>query len=492
MSSPSESDSKEDSVIESKPELRVRFTDTERRESLQKKFKGFYMSQKTIAAESDDANSSLDLDGKTSENEHEDDEEDKQEFLFEEVLDELMLPAFVTKKRKRNPKLKNIPKEDDLTDHSDVEVNEKDKETIARDHSNPGIDGSIKMSISNVTHKKTMNEVMDHLDVDGDTSEDEVSELVADAATTATKPSLKVDLTHTKKTLSFERSMSEESEIVVSDLDYYKIRHETDVRQDNTFCLSASMFNLSTRTNSFGDEGTSSDKQFSIPCIKMLDVKGRKGVDDVDTSDEDVSCMEADFMSRDEFNQAHTSDYDLTKREAKLMVSHSFSERSDVESEPEFTESIREDLDMSSESLDEFEMDTDSEELVASFAENGVEHSPGCIHSKIKHSPNCAFMKFVRVYDSYNGEDIEFEAENDQADKENISDNEHTNISELVDDDTDEENISDLDMDSIELRKKQVKKPVAKKTPKILVNGGLAAPQSKTSKPKSRRRRNRF
>ena len=109
--------------------------------------------------------------------------EDETKFYFEEVLEELASP--ISRMKKSHVKLKvkvhDASDSDDATENSEVSVNEKDRIAISKDHENPGIDADIKMSISTISQKtQTDNAEIDHLNVEVETSEDEVSEIISD------------------------------------------------------------------------------------------------------------------------------------------------------------------------------------------------------------------------------------------------------------------------------------------------------------------------
>ena len=99
-------------------------------------------------------------------------------------------------------------------------------------------------------------------------------------------------------------------------------------------------------------------------------------------------------------------------------------------------------------------------------------------------------MKFVREYDTYNGEDLVIETDEEQHDKSNITDDERTNVSVLVDDNTDEDMLSDLEMDLVDKKKKKKPESILKveKVPRILLNGGtVAAKKSSPAKTRSKK-----
>ena len=353
-----------------------------------------------------------------------DEDDDNPKLLFEEVLEDLALPVIPKIKIKRLTKKKEACQlsDDDLTDHSELQINEKDKAEILENHEKPSTNTNLEFCVTHVTQKSMDDNHMDCLEVGGDTSEDEVSEILPDVTKLPKEFENGLKIQHQK----MMRSMTEESDIIVSDLDYYKIRHETTVDDGTEFFLTSTN-QLSSRTLCLSN----GNPQCPIPCIKIVDIsRNAYSQDENDTSDEDVPCTEADFMSKAEFIEAHKTNLDLTRKEAKLKVSHSIAEKSDTESDDESTESLREDL----------EIDSDDESLSLSNQdfEESIEHSPDCASvNKSQHSTDCKFMKLIKSYDTYNNEELDFVEEEPELSK-NDDDCENTNAK------PDEEDLSDM------------------------------------------------
>ena len=436
MDSQSDSDSKDDSVIESLTVNTVKFVDDhdskdKGMDSIQKKekFKSFYHIQKTICVESN--SSSMDVEGQDLMKETEEVSEedvDNPKLLFEEVLEDLALPTIPKIKMKRLLKKKEECQlsDDDSTDHSELHMNEKDKEEILKNHEKPNIVTKFEPCLSHVTQKNVDDKTMDCLEVGGDTSEDEVSEIIPDPTNLPKPVENSPKIQHPK----IKRSMTQESDIIVSDLDYYKIRHETDVDDGTEFFL-LSTYQPSSRTKC----KSNGNIQCSIPYIKIVEISGNAYDQDENvTSDEDVPCTEADFMSKTEFIEAHRSNMDLTRKESRLKISHSIAEKSDTESDEESTESLRENLEIDSdESLSLTNLEMDCEESL-------TDHSPDCASvNKIQHSNDCKFMNFIKSFDTYNNEELDIVDEEPESFPKNIDDYEDTNAR------TDEEDYSDSD-----------------------------------------------
>ena len=496
MDSLSDSDSKEDSVIETLPSGSVRFdikepkkdinnVDVQEKKSFinKDKFKGFYKTQKTIINESGDSiGDNLDETKNVAEV-----FEDETKFYFEEVLEELASP--ISRMKKSHVKLKvkvhDASGSDDATENSEVSVNEKDRIAISKDHENPGIDADIKMSISTISQKtQTDNAEIDHLNVEVETSEDEVSEIISDVPSSTLELKITPSSSSSKSFLML-RSESQESELTVSDLDYYKIRHETQVKEDVQFCLSQSSVKLSCMTNI---EGRSNYRR-SLPCIKMVDIRDKNFLnldDGDDTSDEDFSCLESDFMTKEEFIEAHKTNIDLTKKVSKLKVSHSVSEKDEEDSDVESTESMRETFSVSEMSDDSLNMDdpvTNSEEMNDSLAENSIEHSPGCVHY-VKSKQKQQFMTLISALDTF--KEVDFTKGNSNAEEESFSGIEVTNVIEMNENEnTDGEDLTDLEEDIATV------KNVTNEAPIILVNGGYGK-KDPTPKRRAMRKKNKY
>ena len=381
----------EDSVIESKMlnERKLRFRETSNRSNNQSRkdqFQGFYKTQLTIAVDSS-TNSSIDTEHQAEENPTDPMEEDTEntQFQFEGVLDHL--------KELKIPKI--------VKNFVDFEEGED-------------CDGNYHKMY--VEHE--------------DTSEDEISEIVTDS------PSVTTNV--------LDRSVSEESLISVSDIDYYKIRHETHFHNERRISLVMSPYHLITKIKSFDDgDATTPYHHPCIPSVKVLEPSDL--VDDGgDTSDEDFNCNESDFMSLAEFMEAYKANIDLGKNDVNLKISHS------VNRERRVSEDLGEPSTESLNDLEDTQSDTETVENLEKDPESdldleNVEHSLGCVNRKKKHSDDCRYRKGDSFY---TGQGIIIQTEAELHQEEFLSEDEKTSVLELTDAATvmtDEEAISDLE-----------------------------------------------
>jgi len=510
----SDSDSKENSVVESailpttleEVSESVQLPDIvrERNDLKKSQFRGFYLTQKTLIVDSN--TSSLDHDPRKQacsmeieneellKKEHSNDVEfevDKESEYVTEVLKN-DVPTIIEEFVNVN---ELVEEDDDATEKIDLPINAEDKAKIEKDHTNPGICNDLISSVSQVKHFHENIISQDLLEV-LNTSDEEISELVSEVQEVLSEIKPKKELRISLKSLDssdedekfkkekldskkandkvkirHESSSSENeteiSDIVVSDMDYYKIRHQTDVEEEKEYCLSWSPTKFITRMKSFDE-----NHDLNIQSIKAYDIREVQDNGN-ETSDEDFSCYESDFMTLEEFLDAYRTNWEFEKKEEKVKVFKTSSIQNPSESECEKdacnTESLREDLfsDASSINGDEIEdldPDTDSEDIPESFAENPHQqkHSPGCIHfmenteiggivaflspSKTK-SWNHNFEPETFVFETDSGDDNEIVTE------EIVEEEEKTNIMEMLDTyDTDEDNLSDFNDDEISFR----------------------------------------
>ena len=424
MESYSDSDSKEDSVIE-KSDVLLNDSKVQKKE----KFKAFCKTQKTICADS-----SVDDEATEDKSDRVEDADDESEakFLFEEVLDELKLPASPEDKNQNWVVMKTLKtvtyeKDDgkDSTENSECSGDDNvstenylDKPEIIVNFNASSVSHVVQRNESNIEEQE--NEACIN-EQNQNTSEDEDSALNLSNQGDG----------ENEDEQSIQRSDTEESDIMVSDLDYYKIRHETEVVEDHQFCVSITDVQLYTN---YKNEPISV-KRYSVPHINIMKPK------DNDTSDEEINCLDSDFMTREEFMDAHRTNYDLPRKQLSLMVSHSFSEKTDDDSDQESTESLKESID--SDSLDELCSEEDEQTF------NEIEHSPGCVHStRVLHSRDCKFMTFIKGLHCNNDEDIIIEKEvGDETDC--PSETEKSAAVEMTDTDhTNEEILSDMEDES--------------------------------------------
>ena len=376
MDSQTDSD---DSVIESNlRNEQLQFLGSSNNQSRKDQFQGFYRTQLTIAADS--SNSSIDKENLAEDNPNDPVMDEDTEFQFEGVLDDL-----------NELKIPKIVKS--FVEFEEGEDCENEKMFMER----------------------------------ADTSEDEISEIVADS------PGLVNNI--------LDRSVSEESLVSVSDIDYYKIRHETHFSNEKRISLVLAPYHLITKIKSFDDGDANTPYHHPcIPSVKVLEPSDL--VDDGgDTSDEDFNCNESDFMSLEEFMLAYKTNIDLGKNDVNLKISHS------VHHERRRSEDLEE---PSTESLEDSESESDREtvENISKDPDSDleqVEHSLGCVNRKTKHSRDCRYRKGDNFYTGQ-GFIIQTEAQLHQA--EFLSEDEKTSVLELTEvatEMTDEDAISDLE-----------------------------------------------
>ena len=416
METNKESDSKEDSVIEAKPAIRFLASTDFKKE----KFHGFYKHiQKTIVADS----SVDDIEENQNFNEEIDNDEEDPKFLFEEVLDEL---GHVPVKEEVVSVVKKVYKSYDENSAGDeTEDSECNAQEIPDDEVEdealkvvPEFNFDMKSSIcSHVIQRSGTLEKEEIIDSNTTSEEDEAEddEKGGFGKFTSVSPDEK----------KMSHGFSEESDVAVSELDYYKIRHEMEFVEKNQFHLKLSSVTL---TKFMG--AMKSERKFFIPQIKII--KPRDAENDNDTDHEEIVCLESDLMTKEEFLEAHETNYDLTKNQVIFQESHSFSEKSDEESEDEETESIRESIESETEMTD-------------------VVFNKYNLPEGIVHTPGCRFF----VASTLLTEDIDMIIENTDDDKddhdksgqyEDHSEFEKSVITEIADTDyTDEDIITDLE-----------------------------------------------
>ena len=473
MESYSDSDSKEDSVIEKSD---VNDSKVQKKE----KFKAFCKTQKTICADSS-------VDDEATENKSDEvadadaDNESEAKFLFEEVLDELKLPASAEDKNQNWVVMKTLKtvtyeKDDgkDSTENSECSGDDNvstenylDKPEIIVNFNASSVSHVVQRNESNIEELENENSINEQ---NQNTSEDEDS---------AVNLSNQGDRENEDEQ-SIQRSDTEESDIMVSDLDYYKIRHETEVVEDHQFCVSITDVQLYTN---YKNEPISV-KRYSVPHINIMKPK------DTDTSDEEISCLDSDFMTREEFMDAHRTNYDLPRKQLSLMVSHSFSEKTDDDSDQESTESLKESIE--SDSLDELGSEEDEQTF------NEIEHSLGCVNrTRVLHSRDCKFMTFIKGLHCNNDEDMIIEkevgdetdcpSETEKSAAVEMTDTDHTNEEILSDDESkkpmiDKQTCTDSELESLVRRQAGIMRT-------SVSNGALCPSSNRAKQSRSRKKR---
>ena len=470
MESCSDSDSKEDSVIEKSD---VNDSKVQKKE----KFKAFCKTQKTICADS-----SVDDEATEDKEEVADaDDESEAKFLFEEVLDELKLPASAEDKNQNWVVMKTLKtvtyeKDDGKDSTENSECSGDDNVSTENYLEKPEI--IVNFNASSVSHVVQRNE-SNIEEQENETSINEQNQNTSEDEDSAVNLSNQGDRENEDEQ-SIQRSDTEESDIMVSDLDYYKIRHETEVVEDHQFCVSITDVQLYTN---YKNEPISV-KRYSVPHINIMKPK------DTDTSDEEISCLDSDFMTREEFMDAHRTNYDLPRKQLSLMVSHSFSEKTDDDSDQESTESLKESIE--SDSLDELGSEEDEQTF------NEIEHSPGCVNrTRVLHSRDCKFMTFIKGLHCNNDEDMIIEkevgnetdcpSETEKSAAVEMTDTDHTNEEILSDDESkkpmiDKQTCTDSELESLVRRETGIMRT-------SVSNGALCPSSNRAKQSRSRKKR---
>ena len=388
----------EDSVIESSVLQTGKdlLSEATSNQSRKEQFKGFYKTQLTIANSS---NSSMDTESQTDQKvlTPGNDETEDTHFEFDGVLEDLKELA--------------IPK---------IMKNSVVMEDLREDH------------LTTVIHSSNIEADPESSSSYNNTSEDEVSEMAVDPEILSQRQSL--------GEVTLKGSFSEESLVSVSDIDYYKIRHETHFHNERRISLVLSPYHLITKVKSFddGDENTPYHHP-SLPCVKVLDAEDLCD-DGGDTSDEDINCNESDFMTMAEFLEAYRTNVDLGQNEVNLKISHS-----QHHGRPERHQEEEASTHSECESLGS----GSGEELDSCDTDDNLIHSEDCINLRtemMEHSEDCIYRKADSFY---TGQHILIQSEQElPGDREDLSDEEKTCISELNEvgpDMTDEELVSDVE-----------------------------------------------
>ena len=246
---------------------------------------------------------------------------------------------------------------------------------------------------------------------------------------------------------------TDRSNIVVTDRDYYTIRHENEFKNEKEFYLAFSPKKTVTRMQSCderaGREGDSWQPSSDLPGFEEDDTEE-------DTSDEDVPCKEGDFMSIREFMEAYETDFVFQQdHNVKTNLEPNYREEKDQEDENN-TESLKESLVSDScndEDLEDIDQDTENEDMEYSDAGKEIpikmdvrfsirktksdeNEGAGVVKTTdtLKTSHKKQFPKECVVLTS----DDDFDIHSEELEQK------ITNIIILDQDDTDEENLPDL------------------------------------------------
>ena len=373
-----------------------------KRRNRKAQFKGFYQSQKTLVVDS--TGNSF----------------DKMEEVPSQASDLNVTDAFEqieegssSEKSDYKPLDQNIPKiiedlvpkleaevsfaEEGNTEYSQVSFNKEDVAQLMGDLASSGIGRNIKPSNSlvNITHN-AKNEML--LDVENDTSDEDISDLGSDyQPSSKEKRKLRISLrnlsdsedeisnstqdsllTPTKSAaVGDDDIQTDESDIEVTDMDYYKIRHQSETKCPTT------EFSLSWSPTKFVPNVLMTNPQIernvrlfqNIPKYPSIDIPQGYSYDGEQADDVQIPCNEDDFMSIEEFIDAHKTDFDLDgiKGDSKVIMNLN-PEIEECGDDEENTESLRESLGSSSGSRGDNDYDiseeTDVSEVETSFADN--------------------------------------------------------------------------------------------------------------------------
>ncbi len=364
---------------------------------------------------------------------------------------------------------------EDTTEYEDVRMDKSDQSKIMKEHGNPGTNAEMQSSGSLVNMSQGLaDRKQNHLVAENDTSDEDISELASEhpspmprkprlrislrnlsdsdddaksnitdisSLSLGTKPKAKRQDTRFKPAKKEDESeiATDESDLEVTDMDYYKIRHQNDtvpyvpssitfneiVHEDSQQLEKASVesdndteesdievtemdyyrirhaqdqqqanrsnveFSLSWspikkcesspfRRNSLVNN-IRSFNSVNVPKYQSKDIPDGYNYsnDGYDTDGEDVPCQEDDFMTMEEFLVAHDTNFDLEKGkgESKIKIRQDSILQTEVDNEEldedEDTESIRENLHSTDNEMEEDVSEaTDISEVQTSVAEN--------------------------------------------------------------------------------------------------------------------------
>jgi hypothetical protein len=169
-----------------------------------------------------------------------------------------------------------------------------------------------------------------------------------------------------------EEAATDESDVEVTGMDYYKIRHQADTPATVEYSLTWSP----KKFKSVREELIQSfpvNRNLKLPNYPSVDIPSNFKLDDIN-DEEEIPCREEDFMTLDDFLEAHRTDFELSKEESKVNISVPLQDE-DVGEEAD-TESLRESVMSDSSTQDDIDDDygneTDMSEIQTSVAENSV------------------------------------------------------------------------------------------------------------------------
>jgi len=374
------------------------------------KYRKFYQSQKTLIPDSTESsvdNPEVGFDNQESSPMDHIDVESVSSWMDHSELEHSNIPEIIEDLITRSEEDDSIS-QDNATDYSDLNINCTEKFRILMDLDNPGIQTSLKssnslVSINNVLGQPTKN----NLEVECNTSDEDISDIGSDIPSPLPpRRKLRISLRNLSDSDDNDLSMStgdsvlapsknylqdddmptDESDVEVTDMDYYKIRHQNDKVPKTEYSLSwsptkfAPVYEKPTKQNEKFSKNISSFQAMKIPNYPSIDIPDMQDYNknEDETDDEDVPCSEDDFMTLEEFMGAHDTDFDLMEGKGRTKVKISANKPRDYDEYDDFddedTESVHESMLESSEA-DDYSEDTDISEIETSYTENGPEYN---------------------------------------------------------------------------------------------------------------------
>ena len=402
------------------------------------------------------------------------------------------------------------------TENSDVPITIQDKKDIEDEHETPMFYGPLKSSASLQSIRQQSNSREEETECDGkNTSDEDLPELVPDRTTTTKRKqkrrtikrqeenecssddtdtsdlvvtdkeyySIRHETEHrmesqkefivsereaekpkgqTKKEVDKEQDGddTETSDLEVTNKEYYTIRHETEVsmRKEKEYIIS-----FSPKKNMIRMQSCDETSNLGDPWKPAIDLFREEDEKDDETTDDDFSCDEEDFMTLDEFMEAHKTDYSFKSCSKDKVRSDTSFKEEEEEVEDDSTESLRESPFPDKSLLADFDGDTEEED-------DEVENSEACC-SSFK-SPEENFSIEFMTHDQIDGvvavvtkekaepgeakdqhhltvDDISIKSrDNGDTEIEELENSEFKNQKTSSKDETDDENLSDFTEDS--------------------------------------------
>jgi hypothetical protein len=170
-----------------------------------------------------------------------------------------------------------------------------------------------------------------------------------------------------------EEAVTDESDVEVTGMDYYKIRHQAETPVTTEYSLSWSPKKFKAIREDTALQVPKNQRGLMLPNYPSVDIPSNFELDD-HNDEEEIPCKEDDFMTMDDFMDAYRTDYELGKEESKVKISIPAPE-DDVGEEAD-TESLRESIISDSSTRDDvdddYDNETDMSEIQTSYAENST------------------------------------------------------------------------------------------------------------------------